>query len=78
MLGIDLDKNCNNTRILEAFANNPKVISVKSDFELSTEGENKLVVYTNSYISNMEIKNVADSVNCKAVFVERDYFFILV
>lgn len=68
---VDVNKSCNQARIVEAFTSNPKVISVKSDFETSTGGSNEVEIYTNSYLANMEIKNIADSAGCKAIFVER-------
>ena len=69
---VELNAGCNQARIVDAFTNNPKVTSVKSDFEKSTGKSNEVEVYTNSYLPNMEIKNIADSAGCRAIFVERD------
>ena len=69
---VELNKSCNQARIVDAFTSNPKVTSIKSDFAQSTGKSNEVEVYTNSYLPNMEIKNVADSAGCKAIFVGRD------
>lgn len=65
---IEVEKNCMEERAVEAFTNNPNVVSVEADFGFDNYILN---VSSKNYISNTELKSIADAGGCKILFTER-------